>query len=87
MDIENMKHLIVTHRYNTMTQVYMILGANGSEKGAPIGFYTSLIKAQYIFNAISDIGSAFTGNLTAFLVVYELFEDGTLLETNELGRK
>jgi len=66
-----------------MTRVYMILGANGSEKGAPIGFYTSLIEATSIFDKINSV----SGALTAFLVMYELFDDGVLLEIDEMRRK
>jgi hypothetical protein len=61
----------------------MILGANGFERGAPIGFYTSLIKATSIFDKINSVGSA----LTAFLIIYELFDDGVLLEIDEMRRK
>ena len=70
-----------------MTQFYMILSAVGSERGQPIGFYYDLFKAQADFNAINNIAGAFTGNLTAFLIAYELQKGGQLLELQEMGRK
>jgi len=70
-----------------MKQFYMILSAIGSERGQPIGFYKDLIKATADYNAINNISGAFTGNLTAFLIAYEVQKGGQLLELQELGRK
>jgi hypothetical protein len=70
-----------------MTQLYMILSAVGYERGQPIGFYYDLFKARADFNAMNDLHSAFTGNLTAFLIAYEVQKGGALLEIQELGRK
>jgi hypothetical protein len=69
------------------TQVYMILGAVGMERGAPTALFMDPFKARDAFAAISDIASAFTGSYTAFLVAYEIAADGSLTEVEELGRK
>jgi len=73
--------------YRTMTQLYMILSAVGSERGQPIGFYKDPFKARADFGAINDMLSALTGNLTAFLIAYEVQKGGQLVEVAELGRK
>jgi hypothetical protein len=70
-----------------MTQLYMILSAVGSERGQPIGFYYDPFKARADFAAINDVGSALTGNRTAFLVAYEVKKSGQLVEVAELGSK
>lgn len=69
------------------TQLYMILGAVGLERGAPIGLYFDPFKAREAFAAITDLTGAFTGSYTAFLVAYEVGADGQLTEVEELGRK
>ena len=70
-----------------MTQLYMILSAVGSERGQPIGFYYDPFKARADFAAINDMGSALTGNRTAFLVAYEVKKRGQLVEVAEIGSK
>lgn len=70
-----------------MTQLYMILSAVDQERGQPIGLYYDIFKAQKDFAAISDMGAAFTGHLTAFLVAYQVQKGGQLVELQELGRK
>ena len=70
-----------------MTQLYMILSAVGSERGQPIGLYYDAFKATQDFNAINNLASAFSGDLTAFLVAYEVQKGGQLVEVKELGRK
>lgn len=70
-----------------MTQLYMILSAVGSERGQPVGLYYDPFKARADFAAINDMGSALTGNKTAFLVAYELQKSGQLAEVAELASK
>lgn len=70
-----------------MTQLYMILSAVGSERGQPIGLYYDVFKATADFNAINSTGGAFTGNLTVFLIAYQVQKGGQLTELQELGRK
>jgi len=65
----------------------MILSAIGSERGQPVGFYYDPFKARADFAAINDMGSALTGNKTAFLVAYEIRKSGQLVEVSELGSK
>lgn len=69
------------------TQIYMLLAAVGTERGQPFAFFTDPFKARDAFAGISDITSAFTGSYTAFLVAYEVAENGQLTEVEELGRK
>jgi len=71
----------------TPNQIYMILSANKSERGEPIGFYTDPFKARADFAAINDMINAFTGNRTAFLVAYDVQPGGALAEVAELGCK
>jgi hypothetical protein len=71
----------------TPRQIYMILSANKSERGEPIGFYTDPFKARADFAAINDMINAFTGNRTAFLVAYDVQPGGALMEVAELGCK
>ena len=68
-------------------QIYMILSANGMERGPPVGFYTDVFKARADFEAISDHASRFTPTFTAFLVSYKVQRGGALVELAELGRK
>jgi hypothetical protein len=68
-------------------QIYMILSANGMERGPPIGFYTDVFKARADFAAISDSPGRWTASLTAFLVAYKVQKGGALIELEELGRK
>lgn len=70
-----------------MTQLYMILRAVGSERGQPIGLYYDIFKANQDFAAINNLASAFTGDLTAFLIAYEVQKGGELVEIKELARK
>lgn len=65
----------------------MILSANGTERGAPIGYYTNILKARADFAAISDAGSRWTASLTAFLIAYKLQKGGALIELEELAVK
>ena len=65
----------------------MILSAVGLERGQPIGFYYDAFKATQDFNGINNLASAFSGDLTAFLVAYEVQKGGQLVELKELGRK
>lgn len=71
----------------TKIQVYMILSAVGTERGAPTHVFYDPFKARAHFATIDDIVSAFTGSYTAFLVAYEIGADGTLTELQEIGRK
>jgi hypothetical protein len=71
----------------TPRQIYMILSANKSERGEPIGFYTDPFKARADFAAINDMINAFTGNRTAFLIAYDVQPGGALAEVAELGCK
>ena len=70
-----------------MTQLYMILSAVGTGRGQPVGFYYDPFKARADFAAINDVGSALTGNKTAFLVAYEVQKSGQLVEVAEIGSK
>jgi hypothetical protein len=69
------------------TQLYMILGAVGTERGAPFALFFDPFAARAAFAAITDLTGAFTGSYTAFLVAYEVGADGQLAEVEELGRK
>lgn len=68
-------------------QIYMLLSAVGMERGAPFALFYDPFAARAAFAGISDIASAFTGSYTAFLVAYEIGENGQLVEVEELGRK
>jgi len=68
-------------------QIYMILRANGMERGEPIGYYTDVFKARADFATISDVGSRWTASLTAFLVAYKVQKGRAIIELQELGRK
>ena len=65
----------------------MILRANQTERGEPLGIYTDPFKAQADFASIDATINLFTGNQTAFLVAYDLHPGGGLHEVAELGRK
>ena len=68
-------------------QCYMILGAVGEERGAPMQFFWDPFKAREAFSYYGDVLHAFGGGYTAFLVAYEVQPDGGLRELAELGRK
>ena len=69
------------------TQLYMILSAVGTERGAPFALFFDPFAARAAFAAITDLTGAFTGSYTAFLVVYDVAPNGQLTEVEELGRK
>jgi hypothetical protein len=66
--------------------LYMILTAIGNQRGEPIALFYDAFQARSAFSLISDVAQAFTGNNTAFLVMYELGPYG-LREVQELARK
>jgi hypothetical protein len=68
-------------------QLYMILGAVGYERGPPISLFFDPFKARAAFATYSDMAAAFGAGYTAFLVAYESYPDGTLVELEEIGRK
>lgn len=69
------------------TQIYMLLAAVGMERGQPFAFFTDPFAARQAFASVDGTASAFTGSYTAFLVAYEVAENGQLIEIAELGRK
>jgi|GEM_PF-4963840 len=67
---------------------YMILAANGRERGQPIALFADIFKAQQEYAKINPgCYLALSGNYTAFLVAYKVGADGELHELHELGRK